>query len=74
MDHKEDQRSQISAGKEEPESWVGPDLPGIGAVLFGSVLFVLGGTLMLTVIGIPLGIPLFAAGLGLLLTPKDRAS
>jgi hypothetical protein len=32
-----------------------------------------GGLLMFTVIGIPLGIPLFAAGLGLMLTPKERS-
>jgi ABC-type phosphate transport system permease subunit len=74
MEHVEKQGSASNGGKEELESWVGPDLPGIGAVLVGSVLFVLGGTLMLTVIGIPLGIPMFAAGLGLMLTPKDRKS
>jgi hypothetical protein len=32
----------------------------------------IGGTLILTVIGIPVGIPLFAAGLGLMLDPKER--
>jgi hypothetical protein len=73
MEHGENQGS-ASNGEKDLENWVGPDLPGIGAVLVGSVLFVLGGTLMLTVIGIPFGIPLFAAGLGLMLTPKDRTS
>jgi hypothetical protein len=54
------------------ESWVGPDLPSLSAVLIGSVLFVTGGMLFFTVIGIPLGMLLFAAGLGMMLTPKER--
>jgi hypothetical protein len=41
--------------------------------VFGSILFTTGGMLLFTVIGIPLGIPLFAAGLGLMLTPKARS-
>jgi hypothetical protein len=36
------------------------------------VLFLTGGILMLTVIGIPFGILTFAAGLGLMLEPKRR--
>jgi hypothetical protein len=36
------------------------------------VLFLTGGILVLTVIGIPFGIPTFAAGLGLMLEPKRR--
>jgi hypothetical protein len=72
MDHIQEHGSTGHGGNEEREDWVGPDLPGLGAVLVGSVLFTLGGTLMLTVIGIPFGIPLFAAGLGLMLTPKNR--
>lgn len=40
--------------------------------VFGSILFVTGGLLIFTIIGIPLGIPMFAAGLGLMLTPKER--
>ena len=55
------------------QEWVGPDLPSLSAVLIGSVLFMTGGMLILTVFFIPLGIPLFAAGLGLMLTPKRRA-
>lgn len=54
------------------DGWVGPDLPSLGGIVFGSVLFMTGGILMLTVIGIPLGIPLFAAGLGWMLAPKER--
>jgi hypothetical protein len=73
MDHAKGARPTL-AEDEELEDWVGPDLPGLGAVLVGSVLFMLGGMLMLTVIGIPFGLLLFAAGLGLLLTPKDRTS
>jgi hypothetical protein len=53
---------------------VGPDLPSIGGVLVGSFLFVTGGMLIFTVIGIPLGLLMFAAGLGLMLTPKKRGT
>jgi hypothetical protein len=52
--------------------WIGPDLPGVGAIALGTVLFATGGMLLLTVIGTPLGIVLFAVGLGLLTTPKER--
>jgi hypothetical protein len=38
----------------------------------GTILFTTGGMLMLTIIGTPLGIILFAIGLGMLLTPKER--
>jgi hypothetical protein len=54
------------------QDWVGPDLPSLSGVVFGSILFMTGGMLMFTVIGSPLGILLFAAGLGWMLTPKDR--
>ena len=47
---------------------VQPDLPSMGGLLVGSVLFLTGGILMLTVIGILA----FAAGLGLMLEPKRR--
>ena len=70
----EHQTSPADGSNEHPgDSWVGPDLPSLGSVLIGSVLFVTGGTLLFTVIGIPAGILLFAAGLGLMLTPKDRS-
>jgi len=52
---------------------MGSDVPSLGAVLIGSILFVTGGILMLTVIGIPPGILLFAAGLGLMLEPNKPA-
>ena len=55
-----------------PSEWVGPDLPSLGGVVIGSMLFMTGGLLIFTVIGIPLGIPMFAAGLGWMLTPKPR--
>ncbi|MGH2591326.1 MAG: hypothetical protein ACRDGW_11095 [Actinomycetota bacterium] len=54
------------------QGWVGPDLPSLSGILIGSVLFFTGGMLMFTVIGIPPGILLFAAGLGLMLEPKKR--
>jgi hypothetical protein len=57
---------------EETRDWVGPELPSLSGVVFGSILFVTGGMLMLTIIGIPFGLPMFAAGLGWMLTPKDR--
>ena len=50
------------------------DLPSLSGVVFGGMLFMAGGSLLLTVIGIPLGILLFAAGLGWMLTPKDRSA
>jgi len=55
------------------KGWVGPDLPSLGGIVFGSILFMTGGLLIFTIIGIPLGIPMFAAGLGLMLTPKERS-
>jgi hypothetical protein len=58
--------------KQEERDWVGPELPSLGAFIFGTILFTTGGMLMLTVIGTPVGILLFAAGLGMLLTPKER--
>ena len=39
---------------------------------FGSILFLTGGMLMLTVIGAPAGFLLFAMGLGWMLTPKPK--
>jgi hypothetical protein len=59
--------------KEQGSGWVGPDLPSLSGVVFGSILFVTGTMLLFTVIGIPLGIPMFAAGLGWMLTPKERS-
>jgi hypothetical protein len=63
----------MQAKRETDREWVGPDLPSLSGVVFGSMLFMTGGMLMLTVIGAPLGILLFAAGLGWMLTPKDRS-
>jgi hypothetical protein len=58
--------------RETDQEWIGPELPSLSGVVFGSILFMTGGMLMLTVIGFPFGILLFAAGLGWMLTPKDR--
>ena len=63
----------MQAKRETDQEWGGPDLPSLSGVVFGSILFMTGGMLMLTVIGAPLGILLFAAGLGWMLTPKDRS-
>ena len=52
--------------------WVGPELPSLSGVVFGSIMWITGMMLILTVIGIPFGLLLFAAGLGWMLTPKDR--
>jgi hypothetical protein len=60
-------------GADVGQGWVGPDLPSLSGILIGSMLFFTGGMLMFTVIGIPPGILLFAAGLGLMLEPKKRA-
>jgi hypothetical protein len=54
------------------QEWVGPDLPSLSGVVFGSILFITGIMLTLTVIGAPFGILLFAAGLGWMTTPKAR--
>jgi hypothetical protein len=63
----------MQTDREKDQDWVGPDLPSLSGVVFGSILFVIGGMLMLTVIGAPAGILLFAAGLGWMLAPKDRS-
>jgi hypothetical protein len=51
--------------------WVGPELPGVGAIVMGTLLFMTGGMLLFTVIGTPVGIILWAIGLDMLLTPKE---
>ncbi len=61
-------------GAEPGRGWVGPDLPSLSGVLIGSALFLTGGMLIFTVIGIAPGLVLFGAGLGLMLTPKRRAA
>ena len=63
--------SRRSDGKSSV-AFVGPELPSLSGVVFGSILFMTGGLLIFTIIGIPLGIPMFAAGLGWMLTPKER--
>jgi hypothetical protein len=70
MDPRDEETMRSDPGA--AEGWVGPDLPSVSGVVFGSILFVTGVMLMLTLIGIPFGIPMFAAGLGWMLTPKDR--
>jgi hypothetical protein len=52
------------------------ELPSIGGFLIGSFLVMAGGGLVLsavvTVLGLPLGLLLLAAGLDLMLTPRNR--
>ena len=62
----------MQTDRERDQDWVGPDLPSLSGVVFGSILFVTGMMLIMTVIGAPFGILLFAIGLGWMLTPKDR--
>ena len=52
--------------RETGQDWVGPDLPSLSGVVFGSILFMTGGMLMLTVIGAPLGILLGLSAVQLL--------
>jgi len=75
MDSNGDQMSPIDRSRPQVETGVsrpGWDLPSLGGFLIGSVMFVTGGALIFTVIGIPFGILLFAAGLGLMLEPKPH--
>lgn len=65
-------RNERSEQMTGDRGWVGPELPSLGAMVIGTILFMTGGMLMWTVIGTPAGILLFAMGLGLLLTPKER--
>ena len=62
----------MQAKRETDQDWVGPDLPSLSGVVFGSILFLTGWMLIMTVILAPAGLLLFAAGLGWMLTPKDR--
>jgi hypothetical protein len=62
----------MQTDRKTDQDWVGPDLPSLSGVVFGSILFVTGMMLILTVIGAPFGILLFAIGLGWMLTPRDR--
>jgi len=62
----------MQTDRETHQDRVGPDLPSLSGVVFGSILFLTGMMLILTVIGAPFGILLFAIGLGWMLTPKDR--
>jgi hypothetical protein len=52
------------------------ELPSIGRFLIGSFLVMAGGGLVLsavvTVVGLPLGLLVLAAGLDLMLTPRNR--
>lgn len=64
---------ESSATAAEPRSRsTGPEMPSLGGILFGSILFFTGWMLIMTVFLIPAGLLLFAAGLGLMLEPDRR--
>jgi hypothetical protein len=65
------QKETVQPATSDPV-WVGPELPSFSAIIVGTFLFVTGGMLLLTVIGTPLGIVLFAVGIGMLTTPKEK--
>jgi hypothetical protein len=58
----------------DPHVRVPWEMPSLSGVLIGGCLFVTGWTLILTVIFIPIGIPMFITGLALVLTPKRRST
>jgi len=62
----------MQTNHEKDRGWIGPDLPSLSGVVIGSILFMTGGSLLFTVVFAPVGILLFAAGLGCMLTPKNR--
>ena len=47
------------------------DRPWLTGILIGFPLFMTGGMLIFTVIAAPLGILMFVAGLGLMLSPRE---
>jgi hypothetical protein len=66
-----DEPRATSTAEPRPRS-TGPELPSLGGIVFGSVMFITGWTLIMTVFLIPAGLLLFAAGLGLMLEPDRR--
>jgi hypothetical protein len=65
-------RNEVIEATKEDQGWVGPEFPSLGRIALGTILFVTGGMLLLTVIGTPLGIVMLPIGVGLLTTPKER--
>jgi hypothetical protein len=63
---------QVIGTTEEDRGWIGPELPSLGRIALGTLLFATGGMLLLTIIGTPLGIVLLPVGVGMLTTPKER--
>ena len=47
-----------------------PDRPWFWGIAIGFPMFMTGAVLTITLIGAPIGIPLFASGLGLMLSSK----
>jgi hypothetical protein len=65
--------NEVIGTTEEDRGWIGPELPSLGRIALGTLLFATGGMLLLTIIGTPLGIVLLPVGVGLLTTPKERS-
>lgn len=55
---------------QQPDAQQPGDRVSISGSILGIPLFMLGGALMISIIGFPLGVLLFAAGLGLMTTPR----
>jgi hypothetical protein len=64
--------NEVIGTTEEDRGWIGPELPSLGRIALGTLLFATGGMLLLTIIGTPLGIVLLPVGVGMLTTPKER--
>jgi hypothetical protein len=64
--------NEVIGTTEDAKDWVGPELPSLGRIALGTLLFATGGMLLLTIIGTPLGIVLLPVGVGMLTTPKER--
>ena len=63
---------EVIGTTKEDRGWIGPELPSLGRIALGTLLFATGGMLLLTIIGTPLGIVLLPVGIGMLTTPKER--
>jgi hypothetical protein len=64
--------NEVAGTTEDAKVWIGPELPSLGRIALGALLFATGGMLLLTIIGTPLGIVLLPVGVGMLTTPKER--
>ena len=65
-------RNEVVETATDEQGWIGPELPSLGRIALGTLLFATGGMLLLTIIGTPLGIVMLPVGIGMLTTPKER--